>query len=165
MNGFGSFSDFFGAQMGPLLGIGGFLLFALALLFISGVSRQRRMTSSRAGEDVDTFVLHLASYGFDPELARETYLYLTTEENVSFPIRHTDRLDNDLRISDEETHRMIAHLLRLFDREAQPGMRHMPLITVEDVLRFVQACPMVSARTSGQRRAVTESSVRRAIAG
>lgn len=165
MDGFGSVSDFFNAQVGPLMAIAGFLLIGLTMLFLSGILRHRRMTAARHGEDVDTFVLHLTSYGFDPHIARETYEYLTTEEDVAFPVRHTDRLDQDLRVSDEETHRMIAHLLRKFHREAQPGMRHMPLITVEDVLRFVQACPIVAERNTEERAAVTTSSVRRAIAG
>lgn len=118
------------------------------------------MAAARPGENIESFVLHLASYGFDPAIAREIYAYLTTEEDVAFPVRHSDRLDEDLRVSEEEVHRMVAHLLRFSCREALPGMRHMPLLTVEDVLRFVQACPTVV----GRRFDPTISSVRRAVA-
>lgn len=161
MDGFGTLDDFL---RGPALGLfllGVVVAACLGTLFFSGVIRHRRMASARKGEDIDTFVLHLASYGFDPTLAREIYTYLTTEEDVAFPIRHTDRFDEDLRVSEEEVHRLIAHLLRCSRREALPGMRHMPLVTVEDALRFVQACPIVAPQ---RRFDPTISSIRRAVA-
>lgn len=161
MDGFGTLDDFL---RGPALGLfllGIIVLAGLSTLFFSGIVRHRRMLSERKGEDIDSFVLHLASYGFDPVLAREIYTYLTTEEDVAFPIRHTDRFDEDLRVSEEEVHRLITHLLRCSRREALPGMRHMPLVTVEDALRFVQSCPIVEME---RRFDPTISSVRRAVA-
>lgn len=157
MYGFGRLSDFLTAQIVPLSVLFGALLLAFAVLYFSGVSRHRRMAAERRGEDVDSFVLYLASYGFDPDIARTTYEYLVAEEDVAFPIRHTDRLDHDLRISEEEVRKSVRYLLKEFGREASPGMQHMPLVTVEDLLRFVQACPTVGSSFSGQHRVAGSS--------
>lgn len=161
MDGFGTLYDFLRGPAFGVLAVCGFLAVALGTLFFSGMLRHRRMAAAREGESLESFALHLATYGFDPALAEEIYSYLVTEEDVAFPIRHSDRLDEDLRVSEDEVHRMVAHLLRFSRREARPGMRTMPLLTVEDVLRFVQACPITS---EGRTFEPTVSSVRRAVA-
>lgn len=140
--GFGRLSDFLSAQFLPISCIVSALLVVLVVLFFSGLARHRRMSVERRGEDVDSFVLYLASYGFDPEIARATYDYLVSEEDVTFPIRHSDRFDQDLRISDDEVHRAVEHLVVASGREERSGMRATSLATVEDLLRYVQACPM-----------------------
>lgn len=156
MFGFRHLSDFLYAQVVPIAGLAVVLLAGLAILYISGISRQRRMIAARKGEDVESFVLNLASLGFSPGIARSTYEYLVTEEDVTFPIHPSDRLDRDLHVSEEDIHRMVANLLRINSREALPGMTLVPFLIVEDVLRYVQASPRVDA----QRLADLENSVR-----
>jgi hypothetical protein len=133
----------------PFSILGGCLVMGLVVLYISGATRQRRMATSRQGEDVESFVAYLSSFGFDASIARSTYEYLVNEENVTFPVHHSDRLNRDLRISETEVDRMVDNLLRMNGRECPPGTRPANFLTVEDVLRHIQSCPAVTARLSG----------------
>jgi len=161
--GFGRLSDFLTAEFLPFLILAGGLCFGLVVLFLSGVTRQRRLLSARRGEDVESFVLYLASFGFDAGISRSTYEYLVSEEAVVFPVHHTDRLDRDLHISDDEVSRMVDNLLRINDRVAVPGIRPVFFVTVEDVLRHIQASPMASTGYSTGQYLVRESGIRRAV--
>jgi len=134
----------------PFSILGGCLILGLVVLYISGVTRRRRLATSRQGEDVDSFVAYLSSFGFDGDIARSTYNYLVHEESVSFPIHHSDRLNRDLRIPEAEVDLMIENLLRINGRECPPGMRPVTFLTVEDVLRHIQSCPAVSERSTAR---------------
>ena len=152
MSGFVLFSNSIASQVAsrfvPFSILGGCLILGLVVLYISGVTRRRRLTTSRQGEDVESFVAYLSSFGFDGDIARSTYNYLVHEESVSFPVHHSDRLNRDLRIPEAEMNLMIENLLRLNGRECPPGMRPMNFLTVEDVLRHIQSCPAVSERST-----------------
>jgi hypothetical protein len=45
----------------------------------------------------------------------------------------------------EET---VRDLLQLTQRRYQPGLRHDPLVTVEDLVRFIQASPRLVERAA-----------------
>lgn|GEM_PF-846972 len=139
----------------PFSILGGCLILGLVVLYISGVTRRRRLATSRQGEDVETFVAYLSSFGFDADIARSTYNYIVHEESVSFPVHHSDRLNRDLRIPEAEVNLMIENLLRLNGRECPPGLRPVTFLTVEDVLRHIQSCPALTERATT--RADTDS--------
>jgi len=128
-------------QAGPLAIIIGVLVAGLLLLKISASRRKRALLRERAGHTEDTFVEHLSSFGFDPVIARATYRYLQNEQNVHFPIFLTDHLDEDLGLGMKELEESKFALARESNRELRPGLRHEPIVTVEDLIRFIQASP------------------------
>ena len=128
-------------QAMPLIIIGVILIFVLGTLYISARSRRQRLTSERSGVNEDTFVESLELDGFDRNIARTTYRYLQERQNVHFPIHSTDDLDLDLGLDGEDVDQSVRELLDETDRLYQPGLKHMPLVTVEDLIRFLQASP------------------------
>jgi hypothetical protein len=128
-------------QAGPLIIIGCLIAFIMIVLYLSARSRRRAMNEQRAGINEYTFVNHLAAYGFDANIARVTYQYLQEKQRVSFPIEATDLLDEDLGLGSGDVAESVQDLLALTERMSQPGMLHMPLVTVEDLVRFLQASP------------------------
>ncbi len=123
-----------------------FLVLALLLLILNLSARNRRirMNKVRAGYNEDTFVSSLLAYGFDPMLARTAYQYLQEQQRISFPIKPEDFLDEDLGLDSDDLDQTVIALLRLCGRIYQPGLRDAPLVTVEDLVRFVQASPRSS---------------------
>ncbi len=135
-------------QATPLIAIAVFLALVMIVLSVSARSRRIKMNEARSGTNEDTFVDSLIVYGFDPEISRTVYRYLQDKQNVHFPIEATDLLDEDLGldlVDLEETQRDVFLLTR---RLYQPGLRHAPLVTVEDLVRFVQASPRLSDRAA-----------------
>ncbi len=102
------------------------------------------MNEARSGLTEDTFVNSLIGYGFDPIIARTTYRYLQDKQNVAFPIQASDLLDEDLGLDIEDLEQSVHDILALTARLYQPGIRYTPLVTVEDLVRFVQASPRLS---------------------
>ena len=102
------------------------------------------MNEMRSGANEDTFVNSLLAYGFDSKIARTTYRYLQEKQNVSFPIEAGDLLDEDLGLGSEDVDETLIALLRENDRLHQPGIVLSPIVTVEDLVRFVQASPRLS---------------------
>ena len=131
-------------QAGPLGLIVALLAFVMIVLYFSARSRRNRMNEARAGLTEDTFVNSLIGYGFDPVIARTTYRYLQDKQNVSFPIEASDLLDEDLGLDLDDVDESIVDILALTGRLHQPGLKHNPIITVEDLVRFVQASPRLS---------------------
>jgi len=128
-------------QAGPLIIIGCLIAFIVIVLYLSARSRRRAMNEQRAGSNEYTFVNHLAAYGFDANIARLTYQYLQDKQRISFPIEASDTLDEDLGLGQDDVAETVQDLLVLIERENAPGLLHMPLITVEDLVRFLQASP------------------------
>lgn len=128
-------------QAVPLAFIVGVLVAGFLLLKISAARRKSALLRERAGHTEDTFVEHLIAFGFDPAIARSTYRYLQNEQNVHFPIFLTDHLDEDLGLGLAELEESKLALARQSMRELRPGLRHEPIITVEDLIRFIQASP------------------------
>jgi hypothetical protein len=116
----------------------------MLVLYLSARARQRKMNEARAGINEDTFVNSLLIYGFDPMVARTTFHYLQEKQNVSFPIQASDLLDEDLGLDIEDLEQSVHDILALTARLYQPGIRYTPLVTVEDLVRFVQASPRLS---------------------
>jgi hypothetical protein len=128
-------------QAMPLLLIVGTLVAGFLFLKFSAARRRTALLRERAGHTEDTFVQHLSTFGFDPSIARSTYRYLQTQQNVHFPIFLTDHLDEDLGLGLEDLEQTKIALAVESRREFRPGLRHEPVVTVEDLIRFIQASP------------------------
>jgi hypothetical protein len=122
------------------------LLAALIVLalHLSAKHRLQRMNDARVGVNEDTFVNSLLVFGFDPAIARATYRYLQQTQRVNFPIERGDLLDEDLGLDSDEIEESLIDLLNITQRLHRPGLRHAPLVTVEDLVRVVQASPRLS---------------------
>jgi hypothetical protein len=120
------------------------IAFVMTVLVLSARSRRRRMNEERSGITQDSFVRSLATYGFDPSIARATYEYLQDKQRISFPIQATDALDEDLGLDSEDIQESMLDLLAITRRQHQPGLYHQPMVTVEDLVRFIQASPRVA---------------------
>ena len=131
-------------QAGPLAVIFLLLGFVMVVLYFSARSRRNKMNQLRSGDNEDTFVNSLLAYGFDPTVARETYRYLQDKQRVSFPIQATDLLDEDLGLGTGDVEESVTDLILICHRLNQPGLRHTPIVTVEDLVRFIQASPRLS---------------------
>jgi hypothetical protein len=104
------------------------------------------MNEARSGTNEDTFVDSLIVYGFDPEISRTVYRYLQERQNVHFPIEATDLLDEDLGLDVADLEQTQREVFELTRRLYQPGLRHTPLVTVEDLVRFIQASPRLQTQ-------------------
>ena len=128
-------------QARPLFVIVALLALIFITLYLSARARTIRMNAVRSGLNEDTFVNSLLPYGFDPFLARTTYRYLQQEQKVSFPIKASDLLDEDFGLDVGGLRKSIFDILALTDRDYQPGLQHSPIVSVEDLVRFIQASP------------------------
>jgi hypothetical protein len=136
-----SFSHWLGEQIVPLFFIGFAVLMGFAMVYLSAKSRRSSLVRDRSGRTEETFAESLAVYGFDPEIARTTYRYLQERQKVTFPIEPMDDLDRDLGLDGEDLNRTVRDLLAETGREYLPGMLDSPLVTVVDVVRYIQASP------------------------
>jgi hypothetical protein len=125
----------------PLILIAVLLITGFLILTISARRRRATMLRERIGHTEDRFVEELCASGFDPKIARQTYRMLQAEQSVHFPILLGDRLDEDLGLDTADVEEMTTNLLAATGREHRPGLRQEPFVTVEDVVRFIQASP------------------------
>jgi len=125
----------------PLVIIAVLLALVMVVLWVSARNRRVQMNAARLGTNEDTFVELMERYGFDPEISRTVYVYLQEKQNVHFPIDATDLLDEDLGLDLVDVDETIRDVFKITWRVYQPGLRHEPLISVEDLVRFVQASP------------------------
>jgi hypothetical protein len=130
-----------GEQMAPLVFIGFAVLMGFTLLYFSAQSRRAALVRDRSGRTEDTFAEYLAAYGFDPGIARTTYRYLQQVQQVAFPIVPKDDLDRDLGLDDNDVKQTVRDLLDETGREYLPGLLDSPLVTVADLVRYIQASP------------------------
>ena len=151
MPSFSTVLQWLGEQIVPLFLIGFALLMGLAMVYISAKNRRSALVQKRSGRTQDNFAEYLATYGFDPEIARSTYLYLQQEQGIGFPIEPLDDLDRDLGLDTDEVNTSLRDLLAQNNREYLPGLIDSPLVTVVDLIRYVQASPRRVA--VGRRRA------------
>ena len=128
-------------QAVPLAIILCLIAFVMVVLSLSARSRRVRLNEERSGTNEDTFVESLELYGFDREISRTVYSYLQNHQNVHFPIEPSDLLDEDLGLDLVDLDQTVREVFQMTRREYKPGLRHMPLITVEDLVRFIQASP------------------------
>jgi ABC-type dipeptide/oligopeptide/nickel transport system permease component len=130
-----------GGQLVPLVFIGFAVLMGFALLYFSAQSRRAALVRDRSGKTEETFAEYLAAYGFDPEIARATYRYLQQVQHVEFPIVPVDDLDRDLGLDDNDVKQTVRDLLGETGREYLPGLLQSPLVTVVDLVRYIQSSP------------------------
>jgi hypothetical protein len=128
-------------QSWPLAIIAVLVLGAFLTLKYSARRRREVMNRERSGVTEETFVDHLAQYHFDPVITGTTYRYLQEAQLVPFPILPGDALDEDLGLDSEDVEQSVSELLASLNREEAPGLRHEPLVTVEDLVRHLQASP------------------------
>ena len=120
------------------------VMLVIAAYLILKTSSSRRTASlvrEREGVTEATFVEHLEQFHFDPVITGATYRYLQQVQNVSFPILPSDALDEDLGLDSDDVEQTLRELLRSLNRMDAPGLRHEPTITVEDLVRHLQASP------------------------
>jgi hypothetical protein len=130
-----------GEQIVPVFFIGFAILMGIAMVYLSAQSRRSSLTRDRSGLTADTFAESLAAYGFDPEIARTAYVYLQQVQQVAFPIDPRDDLDRDLGLDGEDVKRTVRDLLAETGREYLPGLLNSPLVTMVDLVRYIQASP------------------------
>ena len=125
----------------PILGI--VLCLGLAFLLLKYVAnrRHRSLMRERAGVTEATFAERLTEFGFDPVIATSTYRYLQDVQHVPFPILPADQLDEDLGLDSEDIQQTVTDLTQALGRSWNPGLIHQPLVTVEDLVRLLQASP------------------------
>jgi hypothetical protein len=115
----------------------------LVLLRLSAWLREHRLRRRRAGVTRETFTAQLQQYGFDPVITSSTFRYLKEVQLVPFPVLPGDRLEDDLGLTPEDIDQTVQDLTTALRREYSPGMQPLPLVTVEDLIRLLQASPRV----------------------
>lgn len=128
-------------QIIPILGVALCVVFAFLLLKWVANRRHRALAREREGIDELTFAESLGRRGFDPVIARSTYRYLQDVQGVRFPILPADDLDQDLGLDSEDLNQTLADLTSALGRRLNAALLHTPLITVEDLVRILQASP------------------------
>lgn len=115
----------------------------LLLLRLSAWLREHRLRRRRAGVNQETFTAQLEQYGFDPVITGSTFRYLREVQLVPFPVLPGDDLAKDLGLTPEEIDQTIRDLTLGLRREYSPGLQPTPLVTVEDLIRALQASPRI----------------------
>jgi hypothetical protein len=116
---------------------------SVLLLRLSAWSRERSLRRRRVGLSQQSFTARLQQYGFDPVITGSTYRYLQEVQLVSFPILPTDKLDEDLGLNADDVEQVVRDLSIALRREFSPGLWTRPLVTVEDLIRLLQASPRI----------------------
>jgi hypothetical protein len=131
----------FGEQIVAVFMVGFAILMGIGMVYLSARNRRSSLVRDRSGRTEDTFAEYLAAYGFDPEIARTTYRYLQERQQVVFPIEPMDDLDRDLGLDEDDVKTTVRELLAESGRDYLPGLLDSPLVTVVDVVRYIQASP------------------------
>jgi hypothetical protein len=119
------------------------VVLCVVLLQLSAWSRDRRLRRKRAGVTSETFTAQLQQYGFDPVITSATFRYLREVQLVPFPVLPGDDLEKDLGLSPEDIDETVRDLSLALRRDHMPGLQPTPLVTVEDLIRMLQASPRV----------------------
>ena len=128
-------------QAWPLCAIAACLLLALLLLKVSARRRHEALSRQRESVTEASFTAHLVQFGFDAAIVSSTYRYLREVQLVQFPILPSDQLDHDLGLDSEDVEQTVRELTIALGRELNGGLIHTPLVTVEDLIRLLQASP------------------------
>lgn len=125
----------------PILAI--VLCLGVAFLLLKWVAsrRHRALQREREGVDEASFSHQMQMQGFDPVIARSTFRYLQEVQKVPFPILPADDLDTDLGLDSEDIQQTLRDLTSALGRRLNAILLHKPLITVEDLVRVLQASP------------------------
>jgi hypothetical protein len=117
------------------------VVLSVVLLQLSAWSHERRLRRRRAGITQETFTAQLQQYGFDPVITSATFRYLREVQLVPFPVLPGDDLEKDLGLAPEDIDETVRDLSTALHREYMPGLQPTPLVTVEDLIRLLQALP------------------------
>ncbi|HEV2577964.1 MAG TPA: hypothetical protein VGU25_12210 [Acidobacteriaceae bacterium] len=115
----------------------------IVLLRLSAWSREHTLRRKRAGVTHETFTAQLQQYGFDPVITSSTFRYLREVQLVPFPVLPGDDLEKDLGLTPEDVEQTVRDLSLALRREYSPGLQPTPLVTVEDLIRLLQAEPRI----------------------
>ena len=135
-------------QVWPIVILIALVAVVLIVLKLSASYRNAVLSRERRGVTEQTFVEHLAQYNFDPVIAGTTFRYLQEVRQIKFPILPSDALDEDLGLDPDDVDQAIHDLLRLLHREEVPGLRQGPVLTVEGLVRHLQASPRRKERAA-----------------
>ncbi len=119
------------------------VVLCIVLLRLSAWSRERSLRHKRAGVTHETFTAQLQQYGFDPVITSSAFRYLREVQLVPFPVLPGDDLEDDLGLTPEEIDQTVRDLSTALRREYSPGLQPTPLVTVEDLIRLLQAEPRI----------------------
>lgn len=128
-----------GSILAILLAIVGVVLLVLAA---SAYARHRRLSQTRSGDDMASFIHTMQSRGYDPEIARLAYVFLEERLAIDYPVLPEDELDRDLGISETEIFDMLAFMLFTSGRTDSPRSTPNTLTTVADIVQRVQTSPV-----------------------
>jgi len=134
----------------PILVIAIFVGLAFLLLKWVAASRHRALKLEREGVDESTFANQMQQHGFDPVIARSAFRYLQEVQGVRFPVLPNDLLDEDLGLDSEDIQQTLGDLTSALGRRLNAAMLHKPLVTVEDLVRLLQASPRAEAESSNE---------------
>jgi hypothetical protein len=112
------------------------------MLCISAWRRRSELVRGRAGVTEKSFVGHMAVYDFDTDISANTYRYLQEVRLVDFPILPSDALNEDLGLDSDDVKETVRDLLIRTGRAFRPGILAAPIVTVEDLVRYLQASPL-----------------------
>lgn len=116
------------------------------LLRLSAWTRERRLRRRRDGVTQETFTAQLQQYGFDPVITSAIFRYMREVQLIPFPVLPGDHLAEDLGLTPEEIDQAVRDLALALRREYSPGLQPLPPVTIEDLIRLLQAYPRI-ART------------------
>ena len=119
------------------------ILVSVFLLRLSAWSRDSSIRRKRRGITQETFTAQLEQYGFDPVITSAAFRYLREVQLVPFPVLPGDDLDKDLGLTPEDIDQTVRDLSIGLRRRYSPGLQPVPLVTVEDLIRLLQASPRV----------------------
>lgn len=114
------------------------------LLRLSAWYRERKLRRQRSGVTAQTFTAQLEQYGFDPVITGSTFRYLREVQLIPFPVLPGDDLEKDLGLAPEDVHQAVRDLTLALRREYSPGLQPILPVTVEDLIRVIQASPRIT---------------------
>lgn len=128
-------------QAGPLAVVFASVLLLWIVLKLSAAHRRSTLRRERSGVSEESFVEQMELRNFDPLICATTYRYLQDVQGIHFPLLPSDLLDEDLGLDSEEVDQTLRELSASLRRRMLPGLRHEPLVTLEDLIRRLQASP------------------------
>jgi len=126
-----------------LWSLGALVVVCVLLLRLSAWAREYRLRRKRAGVTQQTFTAQLQQYGFDPVITSATFRYMREVQLVPFPVLPGDDLEKDLGLAPEDVNQAVRDLSIALRREYSPGRQPLPLVTIEDLIRLLQASPRI----------------------
>jgi hypothetical protein len=119
-----------------------FLLASSGIVFFCARGNKKMLTETRAGHDMECFVREMTAAGHDESVSRAVYCYIEEMHGIDFPILPGDDLCTTLGITDDDVYRAVPALLTDAGRAPQLGRLKQPIITVADLVDFVERAPL-----------------------